>query len=207
MLQSVPCTFAHVNSLPNCYPWSTGESKLANKLSRAIHSCLLESGLAGLSRFRNEVRGVVSDQGTERSLVAAPMAVGESNVDAVQETLRALRAHEYNISDDRARQCLFLPRALQIDGVLHVVFNALERGWTSQACWSEYEPLMKDCSNRDEGSFSREASCSRGRRARPQGSICNFPDNDCSLPWAFVEKLRACVSRRSFSCGVPHGRS
>jgi hypothetical protein len=38
---------------------------------------------------------------------------------------------------------LFLPRAVQVDGVLHILFDALERAWTSQKFWPKYEGLMK----------------------------------------------------------------
>ncbi|OLP84832.1 hypothetical protein AK812_SmicGene34245 [Symbiodinium microadriaticum] len=83
--------------------------------------------------YRAEVRGFLSDQGTERGIASFP--VGDSG--AVHSTVAALDLGQANAS---AMRCLPLfHRALQIPGTLHIIFNCLEFSVKQIPEWQKFE--------------------------------------------------------------------
>ena len=86
-----------------------------------------------LQAYRAEVRGFLSDQGTERGIASFP--VGDSG--AVHSTVAALDLGQANAS---AMRCLPLfHRALQIPGTLHIIFNCLEFSVKQIPEWQKFE--------------------------------------------------------------------
>ncbi|CAE7307383.1 unnamed protein product [Symbiodinium sp. CCMP2592] len=101
-----------------------GESSAALKTMRVLHIICLENTAVALPQYRGEVRGFLSDQGTERLICKYPLDTAANVKEAVRglarDTGAAAAAHE------RVRALPFFPEALEIPGSLHVVFNTLE---------------------------------------------------------------------------------
>ncbi|CAE6940604.1 unnamed protein product [Symbiodinium sp. CCMP2592] len=102
-----------------------GESSAALKTMRVLHIICLENTAVALPQYRGEVRGFLSDQGTERLICKYPLDTAANVREAVRGFARdtgaaAAAAHE------RVRALPFFPEALEIPGSLHVVFNTLE---------------------------------------------------------------------------------
>ena len=100
-----------------------GESSAALKTMRVLRIVCLENTAAALPQYRDEVRGFLSDQGTERLICKYPLDTAAKVKEAVRGLARdtgAAATHE------RVRALPFFPKALEIPGSLHVVFNTLE---------------------------------------------------------------------------------
>ncbi|CAE7279036.1 unnamed protein product [Symbiodinium sp. CCMP2456] len=129
--------FEHQRRSMLCTTIARGEGNTAAKASKMVHMIAVESGQALFEEYRSEVRGFLSDQGTERGIASFPVRscsdvrsiVGAQALqsEAVQEEFRGLP---------------LLHSALQIPGTLHIVFNALEHSLKQLDGWARFEKQL-----------------------------------------------------------------
>ena len=115
-----------------------GQGSVAVKLQRLAWSATLESGECNLEAWRQQTKGFLSDQGTEKGIRQAPFGP-KQEIDGVLEDIKQNRLSR---SDERARKITFLPYALQQPGYLHVYFNALEECLGKVDLWKSYEYML-----------------------------------------------------------------
>ena len=114
-----------------------GEVQITCKL---MHSSAMESG----PRFREwrwQVIHIVSGQGTEKNVRAAPILQGAGV--SVREAIRRLEAEEVTLEEAAVREAQFPPEAIDHIGHKHIFFNALRHCIEDQP---EY-PFWKDALN------------------------------------------------------------
>ena len=103
-----------------------GESSAAAKMKRVLHMICLEYGVSDLDKYRYEVRGVLTDQGTERLICKHPL----DTADNVKRAMRSLDPDFVVAGSAAARNAArgipFFPVSLELPGALHVIFNTLE---------------------------------------------------------------------------------
>ena len=123
-----------------------GESKSHKKLSNIVHMAVVEAGHTLFkSVWRHQVRGIGSDDGVEKKLRTAPMAVGTGSLQEVAATIQELRSGQTTFNDPEARDRFLFPKALDISTVMHIWFNALQRAIEADDEWETYETQLKGC--------------------------------------------------------------
>lgn len=108
-----------------------------DKTVKLIWQASLESG-AKLETWRRQVKGFLSDQGTERLVTKAPF-FDSTDQESIRATVQKLQSGEATVNDASVRQTYFLPSCLEHIGHKHVIFNALESAVESQHEWSEFK--------------------------------------------------------------------
>lgn len=120
-----------------------GESGVTQKLLRAVRSASLESGRLLFNRWRGQVWGAVADQGVERALSSAPLLGNGDGEVLLPMLLEDLQRGTIGIGDEGAKDSYFLPECLEVDGVLHVLFDALEDSIKDLPAWAEFAPQLR----------------------------------------------------------------
>ena len=125
--------FQHVRRSMLCTTIARGEGSTASKAAKMIHMINVENGGDKLEAYRAEVRGFLSDQGTERGIASFP--IGDSA--AIHSTVAAQDLGQANASAMRCVPLFF--NALQIPGTLHIIFNCLEFSVKQIPEWQKFE--------------------------------------------------------------------
>ena len=120
-----------------------GETRTFVKAQRLKHAICLESSLKHLDLYRSQVKGWVSDQGTEKAVPqtflgdTARLQEMTSSLQEGSSTLEAMLA--------TSKQS-FLWNSLRHPGYLHIMFNALEE--TCKGCprWEVFEKQLSSVS-------------------------------------------------------------
>ena len=115
---------------------AVGETDLDHKGARVVHTGWLITGEADcFHKWRLSVRGVCSDQGTERAIVDMPRV---DDVASLHESLDRIR-----IAGDTSRisdaDSFFFPNAVLVTGPLHILWNAFESAVKSVEWWPEFQ--------------------------------------------------------------------
>ncbi|OLP83856.1 hypothetical protein AK812_SmicGene35335, partial [Symbiodinium microadriaticum] len=129
--------FTHQKRSMLCTTIARGEGNTAAKANKMVHMIAVESGQSLFEEYRSEVRGFLSDQGTERGIASFPVRscsdvrsiVGAQALqsEAVQEEFRGLPLFH---------------SALHMPGTLHIVFNALEHALKQLDSWARFEKQL-----------------------------------------------------------------
>ena len=105
--------------------WGHGETDLAHKGQQVLHFAKLLTGTEeGLRQYRMSVRGMCTDQGTERALCDLPNL---TDVAGMAETLERINRKELKLVGSEPNAFLF-PVACWVSGPLHIIWNAYESG-------------------------------------------------------------------------------
>ena len=115
-----------------------GETSLGQKVKRVIHAGKLWAGEKHWDTFRYGIRGMCSDQGTEKALCDCP------NVDKPEHVARALMKMQDPGWDSSPLEVDWLfPRALWVAGPLHQIWNAFETAIKASPRWNAFEVFLK----------------------------------------------------------------
>ncbi|CAE7254330.1 rsgI2 [Symbiodinium natans] len=121
--------------IPSSNPWSGFEHEF--RTMPIMSAIILEYGQANLDMYRKQVKGWVSDQGTERGIPHWPMAAGER----MNELAAALQAEDQPslelLATGTSQEFLF--NSFTHAGLLHILFNALEETCKSCPRWDQVE--------------------------------------------------------------------
>ncbi|CAE7231024.1 RPT6A [Symbiodinium sp. CCMP2592] len=97
-----------------------GHGSASMKFCRLLHVLHQEQGAENIDMYRSEVKGYLSDQGTEKHLFGFPY---EKNA-TLNSLARGLLSGDVQL--DEVGNTAFLHNAYGIPGVMHILFNALE---------------------------------------------------------------------------------
>ncbi|CAE7038493.1 HDAC1 [Symbiodinium sp. CCMP2592] len=129
--------FEHQRRSMLCTTIARGQGSTASKASKMVHMIAVESGASLFETYRSEVRGFLSDQGTERGIASFPVR----SCSEVQSIVGAQALASEAIQEDFRELPLF-HSALHIPGTLHIVFNALEFSLKQLETWQKFEKQL-----------------------------------------------------------------
>ena len=114
-----------------------GQGSASMKFSRLLHVLHQEQGAGNIDNYRSEVKGYLSDQGTERHLFDFPYEKSAT----LNNLSRGLLSGEVSLED--VGHVPFLSNAFGIPGVMHILFNALESSLKTSDMWAAYEVELR----------------------------------------------------------------
>ena len=114
-----------------------GHGSASMKFCRLIHVLHQEQGAENIDTYRSEVKGYLSDQGTEKHLFGFPY---EKNA-TLNSLARGLLSGDVQL--DEVGNIAFLHNAYGIPGVMHILFNALESALKTSPLWGPYETELR----------------------------------------------------------------
>lgn len=129
--------FEHQRRSMLCTTIARGEGNTAAKASKMVHMIAVESGQSLFEEYRSEVRGFLSDQGTERGIASFPVR----SCSDVRSIVGAQALQSEAVLQE-FRGLPLLHSALQIPGTLHIVFNALEHALKQLDSWARFEKQL-----------------------------------------------------------------
>ncbi|CAE6935987.1 unnamed protein product [Symbiodinium sp. CCMP2592] len=129
--------FEHQRRSMLCTTIARGQGSTASKASKMVHMIAVESGASLFETYRSEVRGFLSDQGTERGIASFPVR----SCSEVQSIVGTQALASEAIQEDFRGLPLF-HSALHIPGTLHIVFNALEFSLKQLETWPKFEKQL-----------------------------------------------------------------
>ena len=113
-----------------------GETRTYVKAQRLRSAIILENGQDHFDVYRRQVKGWVSDQGTEKGIPHWPMGNGQRMnelVAGLQEPGAGVEAVVQGTAE------AFLPNSFSHPGMLHILFNSLEETCKSCPRWDQVE--------------------------------------------------------------------
>ena len=122
------------------HPWQItalgyGAANLTYKLRNILHGVLKKVGDAKeMDRFRYQVLGWTSDQGTERKLADCAFAT-EASYEQLKKIASSVWLEEIPLAGTSARQNYLFPNCLYMPGHLHILQNALEEATKKSTLW------------------------------------------------------------------------
>ena len=125
--------FEHQRRSMLCTTIARGEGNTAAKASKMVRMIAVESGQSLFEEYRSEVRGFLSDQGTERGIASFPVR----SCSDVRSIVGAQALQSEAVLQE-FRGLPLLHSALQIPGTLHIVFNALEHALKQLDSWARF---------------------------------------------------------------------
>ena len=126
-----------------CVTLGRGETRAAKKVQALMHLLNAEYNCTGdalLLPYRAEVRGFLSDQGTEKLLCAFPVGKYE-DIEAAAVEVEKQSVGPSSSDGSSSRFPLFYD-AFEQAGILHIVFNALEDAVTSLDFWPRFQKQL-----------------------------------------------------------------
>lgn len=125
-------------------PLSTLGHGAASEVRKGValcHGVLLEAGsMEAFERYRNEVRGYCSDQGTEAALADGGCALSPA-CDLTQWAAQVAAACRGEVTPIPGSY--LLPRALFVPDHLHMIFGALEHAVKGTHAWAQLETHLR----------------------------------------------------------------
>ena len=115
----------------------SGQGSASMKFSRLLHVLHQEQGAGNIDNYRSEVKGYLSDKGTERHLFGFPYEKSAT----LNNLSRGLLSGE--VSQEDIGHVPFLSNAFGIPGVMHILFNALESSLKTSDMWAAYEVELR----------------------------------------------------------------
>ena len=163
-----------------------GQTTLVAKIITYVHILKIMSGGGfAFTRMRYRVRGVCSDQGTERLLCDAPYC---EDVDALKSHLAQVEAGV--VSLPASIDSFLLPVALWVPGHIHMVWNAVQEALESMPLWTSFYKRLQGIVDfvRSKGLRQRfQALClGQSHQARWQALFNHFSAKPIDWRW---EKL------------------
>lgn len=129
-------------SLP-CTALGYGRATLTNKIYNITHAQMLECGsMEAFSKYRFQVRSLLSDSGVERGLADSPVV---RDARTLSDILRGMQAGE--LSMHGATDAFLYPNCVYIQGHLHIIYNALQAGVEKLPTWTEHVELLRGVNN------------------------------------------------------------
>ena len=129
--------FDHQRRSMLCTTIARGEGSAAAKASKMVHMIAVECGQSNLEKYRSEVRGFLSDQGTERGIASFPF---RSCSDV--RSIVGGQALESEAVQEEFRGLPLFHSALHMPGTLHIMFNALEHALKQLESWAKFEKQL-----------------------------------------------------------------
>ena len=117
---------------------SRGKGSIAVKIAKVAHSIMVENGEDKLWGRRCETKGFVGDQ-AERGVPRGPFG----DKDEINDVCTALLQGTMSHFNPRAKNICFMMNALTQPGIWHVLFNPLEKAWTSLPEFKQFDIELK----------------------------------------------------------------
>ena len=185
-----------VRALP-CQTLARGQTKVPMKVACLLNSILMEHGVDKLQHYRQEVRGWVSDQGTERAISKYPLRDGLA---VLGKPLRLdmeghdLPADVVGRGGEASRP--FFHSSLDVSGLMHVVYNALEAAVTGQRHWPKFQKQLRAiCKLCGEKSYqevvANQMLRAAGASALDIQTLCAFNAKHLDWRWETLETVLA----------------
>ena len=185
-----------VRALP-CQTLARGQTKVPMKVACLLNSILMEHGVDKLQHYRQEVRGWVSDQGTERAISKYPLRDGLA---VLGKPLRLdmeghdLPADVVGRGGEASRP--FFHSSLDVSGLMHVVYNALEAAVTGQRHWPKFQKQLRAiCKLCGEKSYqevvANQMLRAAGASALDIQMLCAFNAKHLDWHWETLETVLA----------------
>ena len=115
-----------------------GETRTFVKAQRLKHAICLENSVSNLEAYRSQVKGWVSDQGTEKGIPNHPLG-GSARMQGLTSSLQEEATLEGLVASTRET---FLWNSFSHPGMLHIMFNALEESCKGCPRWEHFEKQL-----------------------------------------------------------------